>query len=364
MWKRLFPVVALFVAIQLTPGAQAQSICLNCHFTFSNGMHARGVGECNMCHTMHNSVDGTLVDPDSPNGNEFLLNDDAPSDVCLRCHTGFVSMTFAEDPSNPPREIGAGNFTFLLEDNINDGPGGGMAPLPGYVAGHSILAPSRGLVPDGSLATSPGGTFPASQLGCTSCHDPHGNGHFRILNGSGQVQNGLFTFVNDAPAAEGLSIYHGSERVGRHTAYNSGVSAWCGNCHGDIHETGGKFIHPTNVALGPEIAQNYNLYNGALDPTGGTSSTAYLAAVPFEDPAVLYTGTEGPTGTSRVMCLSCHRAHASSAPDSGRWDFNVTFLSDDGVESGSYPLPNPYGTTAQRSLCNKCHLKDEFDGIP
>ena len=68
--------------------------------------------------------------------------------------------------------------------------------------------------------------------------------------------------------------------------------------------------------------------------------------------------TQGPTAASQVMCLTCHRAHATSAMDAGRWDFNVTFLHEDGVESGSYALPDPYADVDQRSLCNKCHIKD------
>jgi hypothetical protein len=63
------------------------------------------------------------------------------------------------------------------------------------------------------------------------------------------------------------------------------------------------------------------------------------------------------------MCLTCHRAHASSAPDAGRWDFNVTLLHEDGDESGSYEIPDPYSSVNQRSLCNKCHKKDVDDHI-
>ncbi|MEZ4652413.1 MAG: hypothetical protein R3E12_02110 [Candidatus Eisenbacteria bacterium] len=50
------------------------------------------------------------------------------------------------------------------------------------------------------------------------------------------------------------------------------------------------------------------------------------------------------------------------APNAGRWDFNVTGLAEDGHESGSYTIPNPYDEF-QRSLCNKCHKKDEFDAL-
>jgi hypothetical protein len=56
--------------------------------------------------------------------------------------------------------------------------------------------------------------------------------------------------------------------------------------------------------------------------------------------------------------MSCHRAHASSGPALGRWDFNVRYLSEDGAQSGSYPLPNPYPGPDQRQLCVKCHYPD------
>jgi hypothetical protein len=123
-------------------------------------------------------------------------------------------------------------------------------------------------------------------------------------------------------------------------------------------------IHPSGSTLGGGIAGTYNLYNGTMDQGGGNSGTSYLAAVPFEDPSVTTTSTTGPSGSSLVSCISCHRAHATSAPDAGRWDFAVTFLFEDGVESGSHPIPNPYPSDNQRSLCNKCHNQDAYDHNP
>jgi hypothetical protein len=313
---------------------------------------------------MHNSQDGVLVDPDSPAGNAYLLVDATPSDVCLACHAGIISHTMGQDPANPPPEVGAGNFVFLLEDNLNDRFGGAADPIGGDAAGHNIRAPSQGLMPDGTLNRAPGGTFPSSQLGCTSCHDPHGNASFRMLNGVGSVQNGLYNFGAAAPTGFGLSIHHGDERADSHTAYHGGFSAWCGNCHGAFHSNGVAFVHPSGTPLGGARASAYNLYNGTDDPLGGTAATAYLVQVPFEDATVAHTSTAGPASTSRIMCLTCHRAHASSAPDAGRWDFNVTRLVTDGVVSGSYPLPDPYGSPNQRSLCNKCHVKDRYSPSP
>ncbi len=327
--------------------------------------HDEGVAHCNGCHTMHNSYDGELVDPDSPMGNPYLLVDATPSDVCLGCHADHLGSVFYEDVLNPADLKGAGNFIFLLEDNINDGYNGASNPITGDGAGHNVNAPGHGLYADATLATSPGGNFPAGVLGCTSCHDPHGTDAFRMLYGAGRLVQEFYAFTNPSPDAEGLSIFFGTEANDNHTAYQGGMSAWCGNCHGDFHdEAGGALIHPSGSSLGGTIANTYNLYNGTMDQTGGDAATAYLAAVPFEDAANTVSGTDGPTASSQVSCITCHRAHATSAEDAGRWDFNVTFLHEDGMESGSYAIPDPYNDLNQRSLCNKCHNKDEFDHNP
>lgn len=339
----------------------------------SFAFHDAGVAHCNGCHTMHNSENGQLIDPDSPNGNAWLLKDATPSDVCLSCHASdHLGGVMGTDPLAPPPLKGAGNFVYLLEDNLNDAHGGGDTltdgswanPIPGDAAGHNIVAPSMGVAADASLSSAPGGSFPSSQLGCSSCHDPHGNESFRMLYSAGPVQDGLYTFTNPAPDAQGLSVFFGSETQTSHTAYQGGMSAWCGNCHGDFHANNTKLIHNSGMVLGASVAQTYNLYNGTVDLTGGVQATAYLADVPFDDAANTTTGTAGPSASSQVMCLTCHRAHASSAPNAGRWDFSVTLLDEDGVNSGSYAIPNPYNEPNQRSLCNKCHAKDVNDHSP
>ncbi|MGB5107083.1 MAG: hypothetical protein WBP42_10265 [Candidatus Zixiibacteriota bacterium] len=322
--------------------------------------HDGGVAYCGGCHTMHNSVDGALVDAAHPNGNAYLLKYASASDLCLSCHATSRGAVWGADPLNPPAEKGAGNFVFLTEDNLNDGHNGHLSPIPGRAAGHNVNAPSQGAGPDGTLLTAPGGTFPSNRLECSSCHDPHGNQNFRLLYGVGPVQVNLTNFVNPAPDAEGNS-YNTAETNAIHTAYKGGMGAWCGNCHGDFHANNTKLIHPSGRTLGGSIANAYNSYNGTDDITGGSQATAYISAVPFEDPSNTTTSTAGPSATSQVSCITCHRAHATSAQNAGRWDFGVTFLHEDGVESGSYAIPNPYNSLNQRSLCNKCHVKDAGD---
>jgi len=313
-----------------------------------------------MCHLMHQD------EPGGPAIGDALLTHDSASDLCLSCHAANYGAVMGSDPLVPPTEMGAGNFVFLLEDNLNDGPDGATNPIPGDAAGHNINAPGHGLSSDPTYATSPGGNFPSSQMSCTSCHDPHGNTNYRFLYGLGQGPSqgsGLgWTFSYAAPVAVGLNVVAGApETNSNHVAYRSGMSAWCGNCHRDYvtneHKATLGFEHRTDDTMDGDIVDRYNVYNGTVDPAGGSPLTAYLAAVPFEDANSTVGRTGGPVTTSRIMCLTCHRAHASSAPASGRWDFNVSTLGQDGAASGSYPIPNPYTVPNQTQLCYKCHGK-------
>ncbi len=321
----------------------------------SGAFHDQGVARCGACHVTHEGSNDQIV----MLGSDPLLLAATPTDVCLTCHGGGDGV-FGLNPGLPPPERGAGNFVFLFEDNLNDAVGGTLNPIRGEAAGHSIISMDYGVAAESRWAFAPGGTFPVNQLGCTSCHDPHGNANFRMLNGVGPVQDGFFQFQNPAPLAEGLDLGDplATEARDRHTAYRRGMSDWCANCHGLYHRDRpgpDGFEHDVNESLRGVELSRYNFYDGAANPTGGSAATAYLPEVPFEDPAMTTGSTTGPGPAARVMCLSCHRAHASSGPASGRWDFNLEALDQDGIVSGSWPLPNPYGDLGQPGLCVKCH---------
>lgn len=317
--------------------------------------HDGGVANCGGCHTLHNSADGLPVTPGPANGYSLLA--ETPSDVCLRCHAQSLGAVLGMNPLAPPVEKGAGNFVFLLENELYDGAEEPAPAVPGDAAGHNVVAPAYGLDADSRHSTAPGGTFPASELGCTSCHDPHGSDAFRLLHGAGPVQAGVATFGAPAPSASGISL-GGSvdERLDRHTAYRSGMAAWCGNCHGRYHDGDGTaFQHPVDEPFDLATRDQYNLYDGHDTVVAGNQATAYLPEVPFEDGTAVPDSRSGPDNTSRLSCVSCHRAHATSAPAAGRWDFNVATLSEDGDRSGSWAIPNPYPSPDQPGLCWKCH---------
>lgn len=334
--------------------------------------HDNGVAACNACHTMHHSEDGIPLDG-TPN--DDLLREAISSDLCLKCHgpdssAQSVSVMSADmlNPLKKGKGAGGGDFVFLLEDNLNDGPNGFANPIPGERAGHSVSAPSQGLNPDATNVTAPGGSYPSDKLTCTSCHDPHGGPQFRFLYGS-DIKKGAtsrsmgynFSYSASVPVALEMSPT-ATESNTEHNAYKSGVSDWCEACHGRrVHEDhhGGGFEHPGEHSLESEQRNNYNHYNGTLDPNNGSLSNPYLALVPLQwnspTNTVSYTGSVD--ANARVVCLSCHRAHASSGPYSGRWDFNIESWANEG-SSGSYPIENPYAATSgdqQHRLCEKCH---------
>ena len=373
--------------------------------------HDGGVAYCAGCHTMHNSIDGDVWSayPGYTNpmpGNPKLLVQPGATDTCLRCHASYGQM---HDGSG----YGAGgDFYWVTKEFSWTPPWPGAQTTYSYADnhGHNVISPTYGIIADGTLTTAPGGTFESDKLVCTSCHDPHGQDTFRLLYSNsgltdplapdgpiyvvpGQPGDTRFTFVEAAPIAFGqgrkTTVDADPETDDLHTIYKSGMSDWCANCHTQIHsENTGNYVHKTDEAMNG-LAGNYNSYVSSTNLDGGSQATAYNALVPFEDidadlsdpnddlgAGATHDYNAGPTGQDKVMCLTCHRAHATAFDDATRWDMHADLLVD------SHPKLGDTGATAddvlnsyygrdwatidinQRSLCNKCHVKDWGDHAP
>jgi hypothetical protein len=376
--------------------------------------HNGGTGDCNGCHT---------TPPQ-------LLGSD-PSSTCLRCHQAPPGLTqpygqyVSTDASSTAicGQLTPGGDFCWIKKNYTWSQG---QTSPGERHGHNIVALDYGYIADARLNSAPGGTYPSSALSCISCHDPHGNyrrfadgtigtsglpiiasgsysdspapsssgavGVYRLLAGNGYQPNSLagdHAFVIDPPAAVSPPTYNRAEAYSdTRVAYGSGMSEWCQNCHPQMNSSN---MHPigTSATMSQDITNNYNTYI-ASGNSNGISNSSYTSIVPFElrtnDYSVLKSVANndgsvrtGPTGTANVMCLSCHRAHASGWDSMTRWNLQTDFI----VYNGDYPgtdngAPTEYAqgrTTAetqktfydrpatsyalfQRSLCNKCHSKD------
>ncbi len=265
----------------------------------SIAFHSGGVGECDGCHSMHNSSEGTpnvfqlqegATPPPSlrPFGlgtGPYLLRASDSSSACLNCHsrlgdigptTFHISTLPSDQPLGlPPKQLTpGGDFGWLLKDYLWSSPSGSPMQSLGERHGHNIIAIDFSYSQDGTYSQAPGGTYPSASLGCTSCHDPHGRyrrnfdgsitttgrpisgsgsfksspspdatvsvGAYRMLAGQGyqpaSLSGGALAFTFDPPAAVAPDKPNRSEAVTQtRVAYGAGMSEWCLNCHNNMH---------------------------------------------------------------------------------------------------------------------------------
>jgi predicted CXXCH cytochrome family protein len=167
-----------------------------------------------------------------------------------------------------------------------------------------------------------------------------------VPNNHGSLLFALGTEFVAGDADEAL-MWDGSanvvQTVGDHNVYKTGgtigsgvgFGKWCSTCHTDFHgddgdtnvnDTSDWIRHPTAYALPSGYITNYGAtydITFPLETNNGSASTSTAWT--------LVQGNEG------VMCLTCHKAHASTNPNMTRWDNS-----------------QPSGTGTG---CNRCHNK-------
>lgn len=400
----------------------------------TQAFHSGGVAECTGCHSMHSPRDVA---------SGFLLIGGDQSSTCLTCHqqaglatpNGYHIATADADMGAgiaPKQRTPGGDFGWLKKDySWVPRAGSPTSYSYGRSHGHNIVAVDNSFVADADNATAPGGTYASADLNCISCHDPHSPLR-RMSDGTlvrGQVigqatapimGSGSYDNSVDPPAGQAVGVYRllrgwgGTYKTATFdpvaiavapATYNqteatnqvrvaygsSGTDTWgnwCASCHPAMHSNG-NYVHPIDRALGSD-ANIYNAYVKTADLTG-TSANSYSSLTPFAentgDLATLRTHAKntnaylnGPSSNDQVMCLSCHRAHASGWDYSLRWNMEGEFIVYNSLYPGTDTTPtNPnfaQGRTGaetaaayydrpvtqfanyQRVLCNKCHAKD------
>lgn len=401
---------------------------------------------CHTMHNSSGNAKMTVNNLPTGTANAYLLQGSDASSTCLKCHSsggaspsGYRIATYPTPAAGvaPVQMTPGGDFSWVQKAYNWVTSRGTNGSSVAERHGHNVVASDFSYVADSKLTTSPGGNYPASSLACSSCHDPHGKyrimdaagttvattgkpishsgsygelptaseavGAYRILGGSGYLPKSMaaspgLAFANNVPIAVAPSTYNRSEATTEtRVAYGQNMSEWCANCHAGLHND----AYPTNLRhpagngakFSTDIVANYNSYKASGDLTG-TIATAYTSMVPFEegtsDLATLASHavndgsqTGGASTSNNVMCLSCHRAHASGWDSMTRWNMKSDYLTIAGeypatdataadakkgeysqgrtkaeVTATYYGKPATTYATYQRSLCNKCHAKD------
>ncbi len=154
------------------------------------------------------------------------------------------------------------------------------------------------------------GAGPSYMLECTSCHDPHGNGQYRILRpipaGSGAVAVNVTDEV--APKLYSTTNYFSAGPV-------SGIqmSSWCATCH-----------------------------------------TRYLAGSTANSGDAIFTYRHISNGTSSRACTTCHAAHGTNAGASGAYSSAVEYPG--GGSGTTRTAESRLLKMDNRGLCIKCHV--------
>lgn len=321
-------------------------------------------GACVNCHTMHNSQGGAemqLKDGETdPQGN--LVRG-----TCVGCH-GSVPAGADNIITNIPQvwhaaatDLAGGNFKYVVTDDtyghnvegIKDADATLTNTPPGYAA-----------------AMDPASTdyATASRLTCAGQNGCHGNrdnsGNYAGVSGAHHGSDAVLKFGGIVEASQGASVatsyrflykvkggedtdWQNTVGAADHNEYKGAVyaarttMAWadvntiselCAECHGSFHMSGATGIgtaspwirHPTDVLIpnSGEYASISTTYNPTVPVARATIPNAASGTVA--------------AGTDIVMCLSCHRAHASGYADILRWDYSTMIANGGSLSTGCF----------------------------
>ena len=333
-------------------------------------------GVCSNCHTMHNSQGGAPMAYEfsggafSPteNPNEKLLITD-----CVGCHTAIDGSIWKNETTGAPivhntlaptygassdggtthQGLAAGNFYWVTQNDAN---------------GHNVLSDDVNLnqAPGDSAGCSTnschynfdqpyGGTGHLNgRTACQGCHMVSGSTDPSITtwhhaDDSGTVvdsaQEGWYRFLSGHRAGDGHGVsgiedddWQKTAGSNDHNEYLGGdenktsqqglqllgnvMTGFCVGCHGVFHVQNDTAIgaspwlrHPSDAVI-----QNSGEYADAFGAASGGTGT-YDPLVPVARPSLTAVSSTVTLGTDMVMCLSCHRAHASPYYKMLRWDY-------------------------------------------
>jgi predicted CXXCH cytochrome family protein len=355
--------------------------------------YAKVSGNCANCHTMHNSQNATLMRLGSAS------NQNSGFDECLDCHAETRAVLLrmdclgchAQNPGgassiidnmpqvahNASTDLAGGNYRYAFRTTVNK---------DSY--GHNVHGFGNTLIGmDSNMGNNPPGYTDAydpstgkyqdndtSQILCAGQNGCHGNREQVIqilaIRGTHHADDKILKFGADfTETGQGSTVgtsyrflyrVHGGEdndwqaslNANDHNEYKGDtfasrsqqnytlgnsdcvttISDLCAECHGNFHAsaeigTGSSpwLRHPTDVVL-PGTGE-YSAY------------TAYSTQAPVARVNILNspspTLTPG-TNDAIVMCLSCHRAHASQYPDILRWDYSQMLAGDPSKSGGCF----------------------------
>jgi len=266
----------------------------------SGGPFAATTDSCANCHRTHTGT-----------GAKLLKAADSKT-LCLTCHNGTGSGLNVVDGVQTVGGLGlkGGGFTNALMDTNADGLADEV--VSSTTSTHSTDASSQMAWGGGAISVAADyGTSMA--LTCVNCHNPHGNGQYRLLRRQpAGAYNGGGAGSDISVPDEASKTYTISYTEGRYrdTSYAPAeLSSWCGQCHSRYeagpdagHTDSGdaiyKFRHDSAVGQGCPTCHVAHGSNAVMSALAG-------ASFPHPDGAA-GAGSRLLHVDNRGVCIQCH----------------------------------------------------------
>jgi predicted CXXCH cytochrome family protein len=387
--------------------------CAGCHraHTAQGPFLINAVDETALCKTCHGAVaTGSTVDVMT--GVQYSLRGDAGvggTQLGALRGGGFVQARI--DAGSPYRyrygdaegghptvyafdkKVGVGSAEAVTSSHLGDAEVGNGLSMPGIAWGNGAFS-----------ATANAG--PAVTLSCASCHNPHGNGQYRILNpipkpatgtlvevspaatwnikvtdaplpGAGDTRNYTVIqykgptaadryllaseIIDDLVPATAGDYWHqvvpfnarvADSEPANHDAPNgvpaffSGqINAWCATCHSRYTQST-NYGQTNNTADPTKAEVAGNLRTNRIYNVDGTNTTGQPMVTPTGDGIYNYRHT---TSRNRA-CTTCHVSHGSNAAMTGTYSNTFTYPDGTTVSPSSRLLK-----VDNRGTCQVCH---------
>lgn len=316
-------------------------------------------GTCASCHVMHASQNGTATTPYG-----FLL-----TSSCLGCHTGADNVAGTSTPfvltTNAAKPLAGGDFKYIT--SLGDSYGHNTIELANAEDTAAKATPpgwKNGFAANGQVGdNTAGGGWDNTKLSCDGVYGCHGlhtsagvNGAhhnnsnssadgealgtvgdpskgYRFLNGIKGWEDDVYEYnITNTPASGEHNIYYSEARAADTAVNTQTISYSCAECHGIFHSGAGTEGVGNASFASPWIRHPVDMVMPSTAGTDYEHYTAYRVDAPVGSSSVANNALTVANAADRiVMCLSCHRAHASPYPSALRWDPTTTLSNSGGA---------------------------------
>lgn len=282
-----------------------------------------------------------------------LGSSDARRDVCYACH-GTTAQGSSLDVSDGVMAssrsgLKSGGFDFALMDTAWTG----SAAFRPVTSVHGDKGEVAAIWGSGEVGSGAGAA--TVDLTCVSCHDPHGNGNYRILR---PIPVGSTATTEVRVPDEGTKEYTVSSTLNRYFGqvymkanYPAEVSLdeWCAACHN-------RYDAPSQdasyVSSGDPI-YTYRHGTRMVDPESGNCTSCHKKTESGVGEALNILGITQVTAHVPV-CENCHVAHGTAAQ---MGEINGSLTLPDGSAPPAGTMTSTLLRLDNRGVCRACHGK-------